>query len=96
MQALPAHRPLHAAAGQALPGQRLQPAQVPRQQQQATVETAVVGSIAATDFSSVAGLGEKLLLGLFIHVWLSVSPCFLGQRLPRFSRPFVIRNFTAA
>lgn len=28
-----------------------------QQQQQPTVETAVVGSIATTDFSSVAGLG---------------------------------------
>ena len=30
----------------------------PAAQQQPTVETTVVGSIAATDFSSVAGLGE--------------------------------------
>ena len=46
-----------AAAGQGRPGS-LQS----REQQQPTVETAVVGSIAATDFSSVAGLGALLPL----------------------------------
>lgn len=42
-----------------------------QQQQQPTVETAVVGSIAATDFNSVAGLGAVCALSLRLLHWSS-------------------------